>query len=196
MARYKCPLCKTVLSRRRYEEVLGIWEERRIRLQEFDRQLRDQRRKFAEEQKLWRREQRQKIQQAIHQGKEKEKRLAVRLSKQLGGAMKAIEAKERQIADLKEQLKKGTTPQVEGLLDEIKFCKLLKERFPQDKVEHTGKGGDVLQHVRLNGRAIGTIVYECKGPEGSAGTRCTNQACDTAEKRILWSFGNSRNEEG
>ncbi len=95
-------------------------------------------------------------------GKDKEKRRAERLSKQLQGAFKVIEEKEYQIADLKDQLKKGTTPQVEGLLDEVRFSSLLKEAFPEDKIDHTGKGGDVLQHVRLNGRALATIVYECK----------------------------------
>lgn len=162
MARYVCPVCGTLLSKDRYEKALGIWEERRKQLDELERELSERRRSFVEEQKAWRSEQRRKIQEAIQQGKQKEKRRADRLAKQLDGALRAIREKEEQISDLKEQLKRGTTPQIEGLLDEAKFASLLKEAFPEDRIEHTGKGGDVLQHVRLNGRPVGTIVYECK----------------------------------
>ncbi len=42
------------------------------------------------------------------------------------------------------QLEKGTKPQTEGLEFEENLYKRLKKEFPKDKVEHKGKGGDIL----------------------------------------------------
>jgi hypothetical protein len=67
-----------------------------------------------------------------------------------------------EIKKLKEQIQKGITPQIEGLLEEDKLLAKLQELFPQDKFEHPGKGGDILQFVIEQGQQIGIIVYECK----------------------------------
>lgn len=67
-----------------------------------------------------------------------------------------------EIKKLKEQIQKGITPQIEGLLEEDKLLAKLQEVFPQDKFEHPGKGGDILQFVMEQGQQIGIIVYECK----------------------------------
>jgi hypothetical protein len=75
---------------------------------------------------------------------------------------KSLYDRENQIKVLKEQLKKGTTPQSEGLLEEKVLLQKLKELFKTDKFDHTGKGGDIIQTVIERGREIGKIVYECK----------------------------------
>ncbi|MGH9711888.1 MAG: DUF2130 domain-containing protein [Candidatus Acidiferrales bacterium] len=67
-----------------------------------------------------------------------------------------------EIKRLKEQIKKGITPQIEGLLEEGKLLKKLVELFPHDKFEHPGKGGDIIQVVRERNSEAGRIVYECK----------------------------------
>lgn len=67
-----------------------------------------------------------------------------------------------EIKRLKEQIKKGITPQIEGLLEEDKLLKKLIELFPHDKFEHPGKGGDIIQTVRDRNSEAGRIVYECK----------------------------------
>lgn len=67
-----------------------------------------------------------------------------------------------EIKKLKEQIQKGITPQIEGLLEEDKLLAKLKELFPHDRFEHPGKGGDILQFVIEQGQQIGIIVYECK----------------------------------
>jgi hypothetical protein len=67
-----------------------------------------------------------------------------------------------EIKRLKEQIKKGITPQIEGLLEEDKLLKKLIELFPHDKFEHPGKGGDIIQTVRDRNSEAGKIVYECK----------------------------------
>ncbi|GER79114.1 MAG: hypothetical protein DPW21_00710 [Anaerolineae bacterium] len=67
-----------------------------------------------------------------------------------------------EIKKLKEQIQKGITPQIEGLLEEGKLLATLQELFPHDRFEHPGKGGDILQFVIEQGQQIGIIVYECK----------------------------------
>ncbi len=67
-----------------------------------------------------------------------------------------------EIKKLKEQIGKGITPQIEGLLEEHILLAKLRELFPKDKFDHPGKGGDIIQHVIEQGQEIGKIVYECK----------------------------------
>jgi len=69
---------------------------------------------------------------------------------------------QERIKNLEIQLKNKTTPQLEGLLYEDKLVEALQKDFPEDKLEHTGKGGDVLQHVIFDKKTTGLIVYECK----------------------------------
>jgi hypothetical protein len=38
----------------------------------------------------------------------------------------------------------------------------LQKEFPDDDIQHAGKGGDVLHFVKLNDEDAGCIVYECK----------------------------------
>lgn len=71
---------------------------------------------------------------------------------------KAIE----EIKRLKEQIEKGTTPQIDGLLEEKNLLAKLRELFPHDRFEHPGKRGDIIQTVMEQGKAVGRIVYECK----------------------------------
>lgn len=67
-----------------------------------------------------------------------------------------------EIKKLKQQIEKGITPQIEGLLEETKLLAKLKELYPRDKFIHTGKGGDIVQIIYEQKKEIGKIVYECK----------------------------------
>jgi len=69
---------------------------------------------------------------------------------------------QNRIKNLEIQLKNQTTPQLEGLLYEDKILEALRNEFPKDKFDHTGKGGDILQHVMVDKEVVGLIVYECK----------------------------------
>lgn len=73
-----------------------------------------------------------------------------------------VEKRNRKIQSLEEQIKKNQTPQVLGLLEEGNFLAKLKEMFPRDTFEHTGKGGDIVHHVVESGTDVGIIVYELK----------------------------------
>lgn len=98
----------------------------------------------------------------LEKGKEHEKKRTNRLTKSL--KLKTDDWKNalEQIKTLKEQLKKGTTPQIEGLNLEEELVKELKNKFPQDHIEHKGHGGDILHCIIHNSKKVGLIVYECK----------------------------------
>lgn len=84
------------------------------------------------------------------------------LQRSLALSANRYEKASEEIQRLKEQIKKGITPQIEGLLEEGKLLKRLVELFPHDKFEHPGKGGDIIQIVRERSSEVGKIVYECK----------------------------------
>jgi len=67
-----------------------------------------------------------------------------------------------EIKRLREQIEKGITPQIEGLLEEDVLLAKLHELFPKDRFGHPGKGGDIIQTVIEQGNVIGIMVYECK----------------------------------
>lgn len=71
-----------------------------------------------------------------------------------------------EIHRLKKQIEQGITPQIEGLLEEHNLLAKLKELYPQDRFDHTGKGGDILQTVVDHGKEVGLILYECKKVKG------------------------------
>jgi hypothetical protein len=81
--------------------------------------------------------------------------------------MKTLAEKSRrqndEITRLRDQIERGVTPQIEGLLEEAVLKRHLQDLFPDDRFELTGsKGGDVLHTVLVNGKKAGLIVYECK----------------------------------
>lgn len=67
-----------------------------------------------------------------------------------------------EIKRLREQIEKGITPQIEGLLEEGTLLARLRDLYPEDRFEHPGKGGDIIQIVIEKGAQVGKIVYECK----------------------------------
>jgi len=68
----------------------------------------------------------------------------------------------QQLKERVKQLQKGTTPQTEGLEFEDKLVKRLRKEFPEDKIDHTGKAGDINHTVMYQHKPAGLIVYECK----------------------------------
>ncbi len=75
---------------------------------------------------------------------------------------KHIREQAKEITELQSQLERETTPQIEGLLSETTLIRELKRRFPEDKFQHPGKGGDVVHSLMRNEEQAGVIVYECK----------------------------------
>lgn len=104
------------------------------------------------------------------------------LEKSLKIALAQKEKSDQEIKRLREQMEKGITPQIEGLLEEDKLLAKLKELFPHDQFEHTGKGGDIIQTVIEQGKSAGKIVYECKKVKSFSQSHI-KQAADAREFR-------------
>jgi len=92
----------------------------------------------------------------------RQKKRFEQVNKILEKKVSEISLKDKQIKELQEQLKKGSTPQLEGIILEVELVKELKNKFPHDKIEHHGKGGDIHHYVVCEGKEIAMIVYECK----------------------------------
>jgi len=141
---YKCPVCKKPLTKKEYEDALGILGEREKHFAHAREEL---------QKKL--REVKAKGEKAREEGVKSERKRTQRL----------LAGKDEQIKILKErleQLKKGSTPQTEGLEFEDKLVARLELEFPNDDIQHRGKDGDVLHIVKFDKKSAGIIIYECK----------------------------------
>jgi hypothetical protein len=75
---------------------------------------------------------------------------------------KRLMARIKKLEEEKKMLQKHTSPQEIGLADESVLARKLQDEFPDDQIEHAGKGGDVLHYVMFDKEKAGYIVYECK----------------------------------
>jgi len=169
LKKFRCPLCGSLLSQSRYYEIIGIWEERsklERTLKEQLSELKKEKQKLLEEKNKikiqMQKELKKAVQEAIKKGREKEKARAERLSKMIELKTQEIQRMNKKIKELQEQLKKGTTPQIEGLNLEEELIVQLKREFPQDKIFHLGKKGDIIHYIQFRNKQIGSILYECK----------------------------------
>lgn len=167
--KFRCPLCGSFLTQTRYYEIIGVWEERKKlekTLQKQLQNLQNERQKFLHEKKeikvQMEKQMKKAVKEALEKGKLKEKARADRLSKMIQTKTQDIQNLNKKIKELQEQLKKGTTPQVEGLNLEEELVKELNKEFPEDKIEHHGKTGDIIHCVNFKNKYVGVILYECK----------------------------------
>lgn len=106
-------------------------------------------------------EQRKQIKEQVIELKKTKNKMG-QLENSLKLSARKYEQANEEIKKLKEQIEKGITPQIEGLLEENNLLARLQELFPDDRFEHPGKAGDIIQFVNDRGKEIGKIVYECK----------------------------------
>ena len=132
-----CPLCNKPLTEQEYLNITGRWEK-----------LRELETKF-----------RKKLKADVDQARRSERQ---KVSDQFVLYQRQVVKLRDQLKRYKEQSERGLTPQLEGLLYEKELAKQLRQKFRNDRILPTGKGGDVVQRVYLNGKQAGTIVYECK----------------------------------
>lgn len=187
----KCPVCGKLLTQEEYDKALGIWkakheeirhlEQERIELKRKEllwkkekielqrtakRAVVNEKRKltasFREQRRLDKETFNKKLEIHIAKGVAKTKYKMAQLERSLKIALEKKEKGDQEIKRLREQMEKGITPQIEGLLEEDKLLAKLKELFPNDYFDHTGKGGDIIQTVIEEGKPVGKIVYECK----------------------------------
>ncbi len=158
MKTYRCPFCQSTLPKDKYERVMHIQEEKEKARREAEKQLR-QARETQASLKAQLKESKRKQKEARAEGakagarveKQRQERLTVGLRSKLELAKARIK-----------QLERGTTPQTEGLEFEDVLYKRLQKEFPEDRIEHKGKGGDILQFVIFRKEVAGKIIYECK----------------------------------
>jgi hypothetical protein len=101
---------------------------------------------------------------------EREKRVQANKYDQLNRQFSALQNKnveeirkrEAKIQQLQEQLRKNKTPSELGFANEKDMLQALQEKFPLDRFEHTGKGGDIVHYIKDGGKEVGIIVYELK----------------------------------
>ena len=80
-------------------------------------------------------------------------------------------------------LKTGETHQSIGLADEPVLVACLQQEFPDDRIEHAGKGGDILHFVRFDSNEVGCVVYECKHTPRISGDHIIQTARAKAARR-------------
>ncbi|HYE55120.1 MAG TPA: hypothetical protein VD996_09765 [Chitinophagaceae bacterium] len=167
--KHKCPLCGSFLQENRYFEIVGVWDEKVKVEREIKKKLQEaeqEKKKIIEQQKATLRklekEKRLAIRDGIERGKQKEKSRADRLSKLVQKQTADLENAQHKIKELEKHLKNGTTPQTAGHDFERALVQQLQKEFTTDKIEHHGKGGDILHRVFSKGKEIGSILYECK----------------------------------
>jgi hypothetical protein len=135
----KCPLCGSSLTAAHWLAVTGHWREKQELIAKAQ-----QREKAAEK-----------------RGEQKQIQRTRYLQSLLQKSNDKQDALQKQNKELRKRLKEGITPQVAGVKDEFDLCRKLRRAFG-DLVTHHGQGGDVLHHILVNGRKVGTLVYECK----------------------------------
>ncbi len=188
---YTCPLCGQSLSFSNYQRILKILKkkelasEKQIRLihqseeRKFDAKLKRLEKRLRSDSKLQLQEDRERI---VAQTEKK----YLKANRSLRSILKAKELQlgdqQSRLQELEKQLKRQTTPQMEGLLYEDKLLAELRKRFPEDKYKHTGKGGDILQAVMRKDERAGLIVYECKRYRNYS-KKFVKQAFDAMTKR-------------
>lgn len=184
-----CPLCGSVLTPEKYLEIVGVWRERK-RLEESLKvelqRLQDDRARLREENKRIRREMKKVVREAARKATAKEKTRAERLSLAIQGKTQKIQFLSRKVKELQEQLKRGTTPQVEGLNFERELVKDLQKNFPHDRIEHHGKSGDILLCVLRRGKQVGSILFECKLTSNFSGAYVFQTKKAVGERRATY----------
>lgn len=167
--KHKCPLCGSVLTQVKYYEIVGVWDEKakaekeiKKELQEAKQQKQQMLSQFNAEKKRFESEKKHAIKEGIEKGKQKEKSRADLLAKRANSYLEQIQVQNQKIQELEKHLKEGTTPQTAGLDFEKVLVRQLQKEFSCDKIEHHGKGGDILHKVFSKSKEIGSILYECK----------------------------------
>ena len=172
-----CPTCDSPIPRERYDRILRIGEARQ-------RQFADERAAIEREREAITRDREATTQAAVAA---EQARAKVEEEARILEAKRIVEDQQGNVIDaLREQLKtleqrrrrdeemwKETIVVLQQKADardrahfgpegEEELVQALHEQFPDDRIEHRGKGGDVLHTVIDAGKPAGVIVYEVK----------------------------------
>lgn len=166
---YKCPLCGSTLTENHYHRVVKL-QERKEKVQKGElEKLRKQAEVAKRKQQAIQAKAIQDVASAKKQAAELERKKSAIRDKRLIARIKKLEEE-------KKMLQKHTSPQEIGLADEGVLVKRLEKEFPDDRIEHVGKGGDVLHFVIFDKEDAGCIVYECKRTDRISGDHVAQTA--------------------
>ncbi len=180
--RYKCPLCGSALTEQHYHDVVKV-QARKEKVQKSELEKIKRAAATAKAEAAAEKKRRREIgARAKRDVKAARTEAAERERKKNAIRFKRMQARNRKLQEEMKMLKKHTSPQEIGLADEGMLVRRLRKEFPEDRIEHAGKGGDVLQHVRLNGADAGCIVYECKHTDRIAAEHVI-QTCNAKKTR-------------
>jgi hypothetical protein len=166
----RCPVCNSPLSEEAYQKAMaqhqGIHrelEQQRRLTGKLQRKVEDEKKASAERVRRVREAARKAADRDVRRERDKTRKYEQRV-KTLANTSQKLAAENQR---LKEQIERGETNQSQGLLEEKELLRFLRDKFPHDEYDHTGKGGDILQHVRTpRGQVVGCIVYEVKKVAG------------------------------
>ncbi len=222
MVNKNCPLCDSPLTASKYNEVFKISEANLKREEELKKQLslvkqskekledekkgieKKLKKQFDKDKELLIKKQKQDISKAKKQGEdegmERQKKKFETTSKLLEQKVKELGLKDERIKELQKQLKEGRTPQDAGLDFENELVKELRQKFPHDRIEHHGKGGDILHYIVSEGKAIALIVYECKKTQTHDKSHVeqikNDMIAHNANYGVLVTFASGKNKSG
>ena len=167
--KYKCPLCGSALTEAHYHRVMKL-QERKEKVQKGElEKLRRQAEAAKRKELATRAKAKQDVASARKQATELARRKSAVRDRRLMARIKKLEEE-------KKMLQKHTSPQEIGLADEGVLVKRLEKEFPDDRIEHVGKGGDVLHFVIFKRDEVGCIVYECKRTDRISGDHVAQTA--------------------
>ena len=166
---YNCPLCGSSLTERHYHKVIKD-QEKKAKVQKG---ALERVKKEAEVAKAVAAAAKKKAKQDVVAAK---KQAALNERNKNAVRFKRMQARNKKLQEEMEMLKKHTSPQEIGLADEGVLVNRLAKEFPEDRIEHVGKGGDVLHYVIFDNKEAGCIVYECKHKDGISSADVTQTA--------------------
>lgn len=205
--KHSCPLCGSLLTEIKYYKIVGVWDAKAKAEGEIRKKLKDaenEKQEIIAKQKAtmkqMERDKKTAIKDGVERGKQKEKSRADRLAKRADAYLEQMQGMNQTIKELKKHLKDGTTPQTAGHDFEKELVKQLAKEFPADKIEHTGKGGDIFHRVIFKSKEIGSILYECKKTAKFSNdyVHQTKRAISTrnATYGVLVTFASKKNSQG
>lgn len=160
--KYKCPLCGSALTEGHFHRIIKQ-QEKKEKVQKGELQKLKKQAEMAKAAAVAAKRKEQETRAKTKQKVDAAKKEAARAERSKTAIRdKRMMARIKKLEEEKKMLQKHTSPQEIGLADESVLVRKLRKEFPDDQIEHAGKGGDVLHYVTFDKKKAGCIVYECK----------------------------------
>ncbi|HUB86243.1 MAG TPA: hypothetical protein VMB22_00010 [Verrucomicrobiae bacterium] len=167
--KYYCPLCKSELTEDHFHKVIKI-QEKKEKVQKGELEKLKKQASAAKEAIASAKRRMKEVKLKAKQDAEDARKEAISLERRKSAIRdKRLMSRIKKLEEEKKMLQKHTSPQEIGLADEKVLVARLEKEFPEDRIEHAGKGGDVLHFITFKDKDVGCIVYECKHTDRISG---------------------------